>query len=124
MDPCWLAFRRQAASGAPFGLSMGPRCDLLCLLRCLVGPFARPSKPFAAPGLHFFGIQVALISSFPKSISRMSLLDLAVTFCFLAAWLSFSVTFGCHFLFDTFLDPCWTHAGLLFGQWGAIWSLH
>ena len=68
LDPCSLVVRRQAASAAPFGVSMGPRIDLLCLLICLLPPlasllahgllfgslFAYPSKPFAALELHFW----------------------------------------------------------------------
>ena len=82
MDPCLLAFRRSSASGAPFGLSMGPRCGLFCLLRCLLlprwrhcwllGPFLLVLRSHLLFSGSIFGVRVALICLCSRSASRPS----------------------------------------------------
>ena len=86
LDPCSLVVRRQAASAAPFGVSMGPRSDLLCLLICLLppgwrlcwlmgsflGPFLLILRSHLLLVSSIFGVHVVLIWSFSRSIWSIS----------------------------------------------------
>ena len=81
LDPCSLVVRRQAASTAPSGVSMGPRSDLLCLLICLLpprwrlcwlmgsflGPFLLVLRSHLLLLSSIFGVHVVLIWSFSRS---------------------------------------------------------